>query len=73
MPEEELYDLDTDPHEIVNLADSDKPEHHRALKKLRTALAQWSEQTNDRGRLPDPDAAPSNTLPLAPAAQPIAP
>ncbi len=30
-PEEELFDTQTDPHEIRNLADSDKPEHREAL------------------------------------------
>ena len=35
MPEEELYDLQTDPYEIHNLAASDKPEHQAELKRLR--------------------------------------
>lgn len=56
MPEEELYDLDADPHEINNLAASEKPEHQAELKKLRGAVAEWIQQTNDRGRFPDPDA-----------------
>src|SRR2546429_1329115 len=38
MPAEELYDLKSDPHEINNLAGSQKREHHAALKGLRGAL-----------------------------------
>jgi arylsulfatase A-like enzyme len=64
MPAEELYDLEADPHEINNLAASDAPEHQAALKKLRAALEHWIEQTNDHGRLPDPDNA-SGTKPKA--------
>ena len=56
MPEEELYDLQSDPHQINNLALSTSPEHQVALTKLRGAVTQWIESTNDRGRLPDPDA-----------------
>lgn len=51
MPEEELYDLSADPHEIRNLAKSEVPEHQAALKKLRTALDRWIEETNDQGRV----------------------
>jgi arylsulfatase A-like enzyme len=51
MPEEELYDLETDPFEIHNLAGSDKTEHQAALHKLRTALNQWIEETQDQGRV----------------------
>ena len=54
MPEEELYDLETDPHEIKNLATS--PEHQAALKKLRAILENWIKETGDH--LPDPDALP---------------
>ena len=56
MPEEELYDLQSDPHQINNLALSTSPEHQVALTKLSGAVTQWIESTNDRGRLPDPDA-----------------
>ena len=66
MPAEELCDLETDPHEIHNLAASEKPEHQAALKKLRTAVEQWIEQAGDRGRLPDPDAAPLQQVPQKP-------
>ncbi len=50
MPEEELYDLHSDPWEINNLAKSDQPEHQAELKKLRAVLEKWIEDTNDQGR-----------------------
>jgi len=52
MPEEELYDLQTDPHEIANLAKS--PEHQETLKRLRAALEKWIEETNDQGKTLEP-------------------
>jgi arylsulfatase A-like enzyme len=56
MPGEELYDLEKDPHEIVNLAGS--PEHRAVLERLRAALDRWIEETGDRGReLEPPDLA----------------
>ncbi len=54
LPEEELYDTETDPYEIHNLAGSDKPEHHDALLRLRTALDVWITETNDQGVWPEP-------------------
>jgi arylsulfatase A-like enzyme len=56
MPPEELYDLNTDPYEINNLAGSTKPEHRAALKRLRAALNKWIEETNDQGRTLEPPA-----------------
>lgn len=50
MPEEELYDLQSDPWEINNLAKSDQPEHQAELKKLRAVLEKWIEDTHDQGR-----------------------
>jgi arylsulfatase A-like enzyme len=52
MPEEELYDLETDPHEVHNLARS--PEHRNVLKRLRSALEKWIEATRDQGRELEP-------------------
>ncbi|MBN1492497.1 MAG: sulfatase-like hydrolase/transferase, partial [Phycisphaerae bacterium] len=46
-PEEELYDLDRDPHEIKNLAGS--PEHVDVLKRMREAMQTWMKETNDLG------------------------
>ena len=47
-PEEELYDLENDPHEIHNLIHSQK--HQERLNLLRTALDTWMVETNDQGR-----------------------
>src|SRR5437868_7046938 len=47
MPEEELYDLETDPHEIRNLAAS--PQHRAVLDRLRGVLEKWIEESNDHG------------------------
>ncbi|HYF35516.1 MAG TPA: sulfatase, partial [Prosthecobacter sp.] len=55
MPEEELYDLETDPHQIQNLAASPKPEHQTALTRLRGVLQTWIQETNDQGRVPEPE------------------
>jgi len=45
---EELYDLQADPHETKNLASD--PAHADTLKRMRKALEEWIEQTNDQGR-----------------------
>jgi len=50
-PEEELYDLTSDPHELHNLAEV--PKHQKVLKQLRTALDKWIKQTNDNGEIPE--------------------
>jgi arylsulfatase A-like enzyme len=68
MPAEEFYDLKSDPYEIHNLASSADPEHQAALKRLREALTQWIEQTNDQGRIPEPPeviAAEGKTKPAS--------
>lgn len=51
---EQLFDIQTDPHEIKNLADSQQPEHREALVRLRTALDVWITETGDRGQWPEP-------------------
>ena len=53
MPEEELYDLETDPHEIRNLVAS--PEHAKELKRLRRVLEKWIKASDDQGRELEPD------------------
>ena len=53
-PDEELYDLDSDPHEIHNLATSTDPAHRATLDRLRAALDTWITETGDRGHLPEP-------------------
>jgi len=54
LPPEELYDTQTDPHEIHNLVDSDDPEHQEALQRLRAALDTWLVETGDMGEWPEP-------------------
>ena len=50
MPEEQLYDMDADPFELVNLAGSTKPEHQAELKKMQGVLAKWIVDTGDKGQ-----------------------
>ena len=52
MPEEELYDLQSDPYEIHNLAASSQ--HQATLIRLRKALENWIEATHDQGRTLEP-------------------
>lgn len=44
-PTEELYDLETDPHELNNLASSSK--HENLLQTMRATLKTWRRQTSD--------------------------
>ncbi len=60
MPAEELYDLQEDPHEIRNLAKSNQPEHRATLERLSGVLTTWIEQTNDQGRIPEPEEVAKN-------------
>jgi len=52
-PSEELYDLDTDPYEVRNLAGS--PEHQSVLARMRQALDTWQKETGDLGLVPEAD------------------
>ena len=52
---EELYDLQQDPHESVNLADD--PDHQDILQELRALVHAWIEDTDDKGQYPDPKIA----------------
>lgn len=55
-PDEELYDMEKDPHQLRSLADS--PAHAATLRELRGKLEQWIRETGDRGALPEkPEAA----------------
>lgn len=54
MPAEELYDLQSDPHQVKNLAASTDPQHQAALKRLREAVDRWIEESNDQGRTLEP-------------------
>ena len=53
-PAEELYDLQSDPSEIRNLAGS--PTHIQTLKDLRARLDRWIANTRDRGTSPEDPA-----------------
>src|SRR5687767_1099703 len=50
-PVEELYDTDSDPHEIHNLAGDVK--YTAELSRLRKAHDQWREETGDLGLVPE--------------------
>ena len=52
-PEEELYDTQNDPYELVNL--SDQTQWQDTLVHLRTVLNTWIKETNDLGRYPEKD------------------
>ncbi|MEZ4591389.1 MAG: hypothetical protein R3D55_09645 [Chloroflexota bacterium] len=67
-PEEELYDLQADPHETHNLATD--PTHTADLQRLRDALAHWHAEYPDLGLIPNdllqtwrPDGQFSQTAP----------
>ncbi len=48
---EELYDLESDPHEIKNLAD--EPKYAAALKDHQQILENWIKETDDKGQYPE--------------------
>ena len=52
-PEEELYDLETDPDEVHNLAGL--AQYQKKLIELRTALTNWQKEINDKGFIPELD------------------
>lgn len=54
LPEEELYDTEADPHEINNL--SGDPAYEAQLTEMRQALEAWIIETNDLGRIMEPDS-----------------
>jgi N-sulfoglucosamine sulfohydrolase len=47
-PDEELYDIVADPHELTNLAAL--PTHWKTLQKMRGILTDWIAKTNDQGQ-----------------------
>jgi hypothetical protein len=51
-PREELYDLEHDPHELVNLADD--PAYAERLRGLRRTLSDWMQSSGDLGIIPEP-------------------
>ena len=54
-PAEELYDLQSDPDELHNLAEN--PEHESTLQRMRTQLNQWIETSGDQGSIREGDQA----------------
>jgi uncharacterized sulfatase len=54
MPEEELYDVQRDPYEVMNLAAD--PEYAGPLAEMRSALAAWQARTTDWGLVEDSPA-----------------
>ena len=54
-PKEELYDTQTDPFELNNLAD--KPAYKQKLEELRKAQDNWFKKVGDKGLLPEVDMA----------------
>jgi arylsulfatase A-like enzyme len=52
-PAEELYDLRSDPWQVVNVAD--EPQHAKAKRELRAALDRWMRQTGDPRATSDAD------------------
>jgi uncharacterized sulfatase len=54
-PVEELYDIQNDPYEINNLADSQQ--HRKTLNKMRKILDKWIQDTGDKGQFPEPESA----------------
>ena len=48
-PNEELYDLDKDPHELNNLAAD--PTHAKTLAELRGKIDKWIIDTKDQGTI----------------------
>ena len=50
---EELYDLETDPHEVKNLAGD--PAYKAKLQELRKALSGWQLEVGDKGFIPEQD------------------
>jgi arylsulfatase A-like enzyme len=59
-PVEELYDLQTDPYELNNLAGS--PEHKQVLARLRSVLEKWIVDTGDQGRTPEDPVAQKRNI-----------
>ncbi len=50
-PSEELFDIEADPYQIQNLADSS--EHRQTLERMRAAAKQWMLDVRDLGFLPE--------------------
>ena len=68
-PEEELFDTETDPHELFNLAED--PAYAERLIKMRTELNRWMKDTSDPGAMDEMDFVaslwPNHTQPQSSA------
>lgn len=54
FPDEMLFDLRADPHELRNLADSEDADIQRTLSALRAALDTWMVESGDLGHIAEP-------------------
>ena len=52
-PAEELYDTDTDPHQVHNIADDTA--HKHTLERMRKAVTDWMTRINDQGLVNEPE------------------
>jgi arylsulfatase A-like enzyme len=70
-PVEELYDTDTDPYELTNLAGNE--EYRSVLERMRRAHQRWVEETGDLGAIAEADLAqrfwPGGVQPHTPSPQ----
>ena len=63
-PAEELYDVESDPYELKNLAGD--PRHGKTLAELRERLKQWRlQQGEDLSKVPMPEDARHGKIPYA--------
>jgi len=51
-PRVEFYDLQTDPHEVRNLAQA--PAHQERVARMGRLLEDWIRETKDQGEIPEP-------------------
>jgi hypothetical protein len=54
LPPEQLFDTQSDPHEICNLIDSTEPADREAATRLRAAMDVWITETGDLGGRAEP-------------------
>jgi arylsulfatase A-like enzyme len=68
-PTEELYDMESDPDNVKNLAND--PTQRETLEKMRTALNRHTIEVNDNGFLPEGSALEGYQASRVPGAYPI--
>lgn len=52
-PKEELYDLETDPYEVNNIANAESALIQKTRKEMSAALDTWMKDTKDLGEVPE--------------------